>query len=53
MYTFQSQVRYSELDSDRKLSIASIVDYFQDCSTFHSETLAWESIIWTVWACSG
>ena len=39
MYTFQSQVRYSELDSDRKLSIASIVDYFQDCSTFHSETL--------------
>ena len=39
MYTFQSQVRYSELDSDRKLSIASIVDYFQDCSTFHSESL--------------
>ncbi len=39
MYTFQSQVRYSELDADRKLSIASIVDYFQDCSTFQSEEL--------------
>ena len=39
MYTFQSKVRYSELDPERKLSIASIVDYFQDCSTFHSEQL--------------
>ena len=39
MYTFQSQVRYSELDADGKLSIASIVDYFQDCSTFQSEEL--------------
>lgn len=39
MYTFQSRVRYSELDPERKLSIASIVDYFQDCSTFHSEQL--------------
>lgn len=39
MYTFQSRVRYSELDADRKLSIASIVDYFQDCSTFQSEEL--------------
>ena len=39
MYTFRSQVRYSELDADGKLSIASIVDYFQDCSTFQSEEL--------------
>lgn len=39
MYTFQSRVRYSELDPERKLSIAYIVDYFQDCSTFHSEQL--------------
>lgn len=39
MYTFQSRVRYSELDPERKLSIASVVDYFQDCSTFHSEQL--------------
>ncbi len=39
MYTFQSRIRYSELDTERKLSIAGIVDYFQDCSTFHSEAL--------------
>lgn len=39
MYTFESRIRYSELDQDRKLSVASIVDYFQDCSTFQSESL--------------
>ena len=39
MYTFQSRVRYSELDADRKMSIAAVVDYFQDCSTFQSEDL--------------
>ena len=39
MYTFQSKVRYSELDAEKKLSIAAIVDYFQDCSTFQSEAL--------------
>ncbi len=39
MYSFQSRVRYSEVDSERKLSIAGIVNYFQDCSNFQSEDL--------------
>ena len=39
MYTFQTRVRYSELDVEEKLGIAAIVDYFQDCSTFQSEAL--------------
>lgn len=39
MFTFQSKVRYSELDEEGKLSVPSIVNYFQDCSTFQSESL--------------
>lgn len=37
MYKFNSRIRYSELDSEGKLSLESLLDYFQDCSTFHSE----------------
>lgn len=36
-YQFDSRVRYSEIGPDRKLSLNSLVNYFQDCSTFHSE----------------
>lgn len=39
MYTFDSRVRYSETDEKGLLSIAGIVDYFQDTSTFQSEEL--------------
>lgn len=39
MYEFQSKVRYSEMDSDGKLSLGSLLNYFQDCSTFQSEEL--------------
>ncbi|HHT96596.1 MAG TPA: acyl-[acyl-carrier-protein] thioesterase [Clostridiales bacterium] len=39
MYTFDSRVRYSEIDTNNQLNIASLVNYFQDCSTFHSEDL--------------
>lgn len=39
MYSFQSRVRYSEVDSNERLSLDSILNYFQDCSTFHSEDL--------------
>ncbi|MDE6699203.1 MAG: acyl-[acyl-carrier-protein] thioesterase [Lachnospiraceae bacterium] len=39
MYIFDSRVRYSEVSNDKKINIASIVDYFQDCSTFQSEAL--------------
>jgi len=37
MYTFNSRVRYSETDSKARLSLEGIVNYLQDCSTFHSE----------------
>ncbi|MCH5342165.1 MAG: acyl-[acyl-carrier-protein] thioesterase [Acetatifactor sp.] len=37
MYTFDSRIRFSETDSEGKLTMASLINYFQDCSTFHSE----------------
>ena len=39
MYTFDSRVRYSEVGVDGNLTIESLLDYFQDCSTFHSEDI--------------
>ena len=36
MYTFESRVRYSETDCEGKLTMASLINYFQDCSTFQS-----------------
>ncbi len=39
MYTFDSRIRYSETDSQGKLTMASLINYFQDSSTFHSEDL--------------
>lgn len=40
MYSFNSRVRFSELNHQRgSLSCASIINYFQDCSTFQSEDL--------------
>ena len=39
MYTFESRIRYSEVDSEGILTMESLLDYFQDCSTFHSEDL--------------
>lgn len=39
MYKFDSKVRYSECDSHEKLTLASLVNYFQDCSTFQSHEL--------------
>lgn len=37
MYSFKSKVRYSELAPDKKLSLVSIINYFQDCCTFEAE----------------
>lgn len=39
MYSFDSRIRYSETDSEGKLTLEALIDYFQDCSTFHSEDL--------------
>lgn len=39
MYTFDGRIRYSETDSECRLTLEALLDYFQDCSTFHSEDL--------------
>ena len=38
-YSFSSAVRYSECDEHARLSIPSMINYLQDCSTFQSEAL--------------
>lgn len=60
MYSFKSRVRYSEVAQDSKLSIPSMINYLQDCSTFQSEELgkgveylkekhlAWLLAAWTI-----
>ena len=39
MYSFESRIRYSEVDRSRRLTVEKLIDYFQDCTTFHSEGL--------------
>lgn len=39
MYSYQSRIRYSELDEKGHLKLEALLDHFQDCSTFHSEDL--------------
>ena len=39
MFCFESRIRYSECDASRKLSPEALLNYFQDCSTFQSESL--------------
>ncbi|MDE7046653.1 acyl-[acyl-carrier-protein] thioesterase [Parablautia intestinalis] len=39
MYSYKSRIRYSELDESGHLRLESLLDYFQDCSTFQSEDL--------------
>ena len=39
MYTFDSRVRFSEVDQDGYLRPDSIINYFQDCATFHAESM--------------
>lgn len=39
MYTFDSRIRYSETDCDGRLTMAALLNYFQDASTFQSEDL--------------
>lgn len=38
-YTFNSRVRYSEVDHTGTMTVANVINYFQDCSTFQSEYL--------------
>ena len=39
MYEYDSRVRLTEVDQDRKMTLTGILNAFQDCSTFHSEDL--------------
>lgn len=39
MYSFDSRVRYSEVDESQRLSVTGIINYLQDCSTFQSEDI--------------
>ena len=39
MYSFEGRVRYSECDDAGRLSLVSLINYFQDCTTFQSESL--------------
>lgn len=39
MYFFDGRIRYSEVDSQGKLTLNSLLNYFQDVTTFHSEDL--------------
>ena len=39
MYQMKERVRYSECGADNKLKIASVINYFQDCTTENSERL--------------
>ena len=39
MYKWDGRVRFSEIGEDKRLTLDSIVNYFQDCSTFQSEDL--------------
>lgn len=60
MYSFESRVRYSEVDFKRNMTFPSLLNYFQDCCTFQSEDLevgidylegeqaAWMLISWQV-----
>ena len=38
-YSFSSRIRFSETDINKRLTIGSLIDYFQDCSTFQAEDL--------------
>jgi len=39
MYSFDSNIRFSEVDSEKRLTLTSLINYFQDCTIFHSEFL--------------
>lgn len=39
MYSFDARIRYSECDETGRLSLFSMINYLQDCSTFQSQRL--------------
>ena len=39
IYEFNGRVRYSEIDHRGTMTLPALINYFQDCSTFHSESI--------------
>ena len=39
MFKMKRSVTYSDVGSDYKVDMAQVIDYFQDCSCFHSDSL--------------
>lgn len=39
MYQINSRVRYSEVNSEKQLTLTALLDYLQDCCTFQGEDL--------------
>jgi len=37
MYSFESRIRYSEVNEKNEVDLSTIINYFQDCCMFHSE----------------
>lgn len=37
MYSFDARIRYSECDENGRLGLVPMINYLQDCSTFHCE----------------
>lgn len=37
-FSFDSRIRYSEVDPKCRLTLTGLTNYFQDCSVFHSES---------------
>lgn len=38
-YSFDGRIRYSEIGENGSLTLPGVLDYFQDCCTFHSESI--------------
>ena len=46
MFEFDSRIRYSECAQDGRLSLAGLVNYFQDCAVFHSSDVGRGPATW-------
>lgn len=56
-YSFSGRIRYSEIDESGRLSLYSLINYFQDCSNFHAEDrhvgLTWTRENHAAWILAG
>lgn len=39
MYSMNGRVRFSEVDDEKNMTLSALLNYFQDCSCFHSEDI--------------